>query len=73
MKIKKGSKVIVITGKYKGVKSEVLKISKDLNYAWVKDVNIVTKHTKPNPALKIAGGLMKKEAKLHISNISLEK
>jgi len=73
MKIKEGSKVKIITGKYKGLKSDVLRVSKDNQYVWVKDVNVVTKHTKANPVLKIAGGLVKKESKLHVSNVSLVK
>lgn len=73
MKILKGSKVKIVSGKYKGKTSEVLRTSNNDNYVWVKDVNVVTKHSKANPALKIAGGLIKKESKIHISNLEVLK
>jgi large subunit ribosomal protein L24 len=69
MAIKKGENVLIISGKYKGKKSEVLSISKNGMFATVKGVNVVTKHQKPNQILKVPGGLVKKEVKIHISNI----
>ncbi len=69
-KIKKGDEVIVIAGKDKGKIGEVLKVLAD-GRAVVNDVNIVKRHTKPNPQKGITGGIMEKEAPIQISNIAL--
>ncbi len=66
--IKKGDTVIIITGESKGQKGRVLEIDRDKNKAIVEGVNMVSKHTKPN-AKAPQGGIIKKEAPVHISNI----
>ena len=68
--IKKGDTVIVITGESKGQKGRVLEINRDKNKAIVEGVNMVSKHTKPN-AKAPQGGIIKKEAPVHISNLML--
>jgi large subunit ribosomal protein L24 len=68
--IKKGDTVIVITGESKGQKGRVLEINRDKNKAIVEGVNMVSKHTKPN-AKAPQGGIIKKEAFVHISNLML--
>jgi large subunit ribosomal protein L24 len=68
-KIKKGDKVVVITGKDKGVKGEVLRVFANENKLLVKGVNVVKRHTRPSPVS--AGGIVSKEAPLHISNVML--
>jgi large subunit ribosomal protein L24 len=68
--IKKGDTVIVITGESKGQKGRVLEINRDKNRAIVEGVNLVSKHTKPN-AKAPQGGIIKKEASVHISNLML--
>lgn len=68
-KIKKGDQVIVITGKDKGTKGEVLEMLTDENRVLVRGVNVVTKHQKPTQVS--AGGLQKVERSIHISNIAL--
>jgi large subunit ribosomal protein L24 len=68
--IKKGDTVIIITGESKGQKGRVLEIDRDKNKAIVEGVNMVSKHTKPN-AKAPQGGIIKKEAPVHISNIML--
>lgn len=70
-KIKKGDEVIVIAGKKenKGQRGIVLKVHKDL--VLVEGINQVTKHVKPNPQKEEEGGIIKKEAYLHISNVML--
>jgi large subunit ribosomal protein L24 len=68
--IKKGDTVIVITGESKGQKGRVLEVDRDKNRALVEGVNMVSKHTKPN-AKSPQGGILKKEAPVHISNLML--
>ncbi len=68
-KIKKGDKVVVITGRDKGKTGEVLKIVTETNRAVVAGVNLVKKHEKPSAAGN--GGVVSKEAAIHLSNIAL--
>jgi large subunit ribosomal protein L24 len=68
--IKKGDTVIVITGESKGQKGRILEVNRDKNRALVDGVNMVSKHTKPN-AKAPQGGIVKKEAPVHISNLML--
>ena len=58
----------VITGESKGQKGRVLEVNRDKNKALVEGVNMVSKHTKPN-AKAPQGGILKKEAPIHISNL----
>jgi large subunit ribosomal protein L24 len=69
-KIKVGDTVKVIAGDDKGTEGKVLQIIKDKNRAIVEGVNMVSKHTKPN-AQNPQGGIVKKEASIHISNLAL--
>lgn len=69
-KIKSGDTVKVITGDHKGSEGKVLQIIKDTDRVIVEGVNLVSKHTKPS-AQNPQGGIVKKEASLHISNIML--
>jgi large subunit ribosomal protein L24 len=68
-KIKTGDEVIVTTGKDKGKKGKVTKILTAEARAIVSGINIATKHQKPSAAG--AGGIVKKELSIHISNIAL--
>jgi large subunit ribosomal protein L24 len=68
--IKKGDSVMVITGESKGQKGRVLEVDRDKDRALVESVNLVSKHTKPN-AKAPQGGIIKKEAPIHISNLML--
>jgi len=68
--IKKGDTVIVLTGEDKGKKGKVLKVLVDKQRAIVEGMNIVTKSSKPS-AKNPQGGLVKVEAPIHISNLSL--
>ena len=68
--IKKGDEVIVLAGKNKNSKGKVLKVLVKEEKAIVEGVNIVSKSTKPN-AQNPQGGIIKQEAPIHISNISL--
>ena len=68
LKIKKGDKVIVISGKNKGATGEVLKIYPEKNRAMVRGINIAKKHTKPTQ--NDPGGIKEKEGTINISNIA---
>jgi len=69
-KIKVGDTVKVIAGDNKGSEGKVLQILKDKNRVLVEGVNIISKHTKPS-AQNPQGGIVKKEASIHISNVAL--
>ncbi len=68
--IKKGDTVKVISGVYKGQQGVVLSVDRDKKRAIVEGVNFVSKHTKPS-AQNADGGIIKKEAPIHISNLML--
>jgi large subunit ribosomal protein L24 len=70
LKIKSGDTVTVIAGDHKGAEGKVLKVDREKNKAIVEGVNMVSKHTKPS-AKNPQGGIVKKEAPIHISNIAL--
>ena len=70
IKIKTGDNVKVITGNSKGSEGKVLKIVSDKNRLIVEGINMVKKHMKPN-AQNPQGGIIEKEASIHISNVSL--
>ena len=69
-KIRKGDKVILNTGKDKGKQGIVLNILKN-NRVVVEGLNMVKKHTKPNPAKGDQGGLVSKEMPINISNVAI--
>jgi large subunit ribosomal protein L24 len=70
LKIKKGDHVVVVTGKDKGKKGEVLKVLPAENRAIVKGVSMVRRHQRQTASQE--GGIITKEAPIHISNIALE-
>ena len=70
LKIKKGDHVVVITGKDKGKKGEVLKVIPAENRAVVKGVSMIRRHQKQTTTQD--GGIIAKEAAIHISNLALE-
>ena len=68
-RIRKGDQVVVITGKYKGQKGEVVRVLDEK--VVVQNVNLVKRHTKPNPQANQPGGIVEREAPIHISNVML--
>ena len=68
-KIRKGDKVVVRTGKDKGKTGEVLRVLRDEDRVLVQGVNMVKRHTRPAPGNP--GGIIDKEASIHISNVAL--
>ena len=69
LKIKKGDEVVVLTGRDKGAKGEVLKVIPTENRVIVQGVNVVTKHQKPTQVSP--GGIQKKELSIHASNVAV--
>ncbi len=69
-RIKKGDEVIVLAGKDKGKHGSVLRVLPD-DKVVVENVNVVKRHTKPNPNAGVAGGILDKEMPVHVSNVNL--
>ena len=69
-KIRKGDEVVVISGKDKGRRGTVLKVTED-DRVLVENVNMAKKHQRPNPNANVAGGIVEKEMAIHISNVML--
>jgi large subunit ribosomal protein L24 len=68
-RIRKGDQVLVIAGKNKGQKGEVTRVAGDS--VFVANVNVVKRHTKPNPQANQPGGIVEREAAIHLSNVML--
>ena len=69
-RIRKDDEVIVIAGKDKGRRGKVMRVMDD-SRVLVAGVNLIKRHTKPNPARGIAGGIVEREAAIHSSNVLL--
>ena len=69
-KIRKGDEVIVIAGRDKGKRGKVI-LRKDDDHVVVEGINLVKKHTKPNPMKGQPGGIVDIEMPVHISNVAL--
>ncbi len=70
LKLKKGDKVVVISGEHKGRQGVILSVDREKNRATVEGVNMISRHTKPSAQFP-DGGIIKKEAPIHISNLML--
>jgi large subunit ribosomal protein L24 len=68
-KIKKGDKVVVLTGKYRGIEGEVLKVLPQESRVVVRGVNVIKKHQRQTPQQQ--GGIVTREAPIHISNVAI--
>jgi len=69
-RIRKGDRVIVTTGRDKGRTGTVIRVLEDDRLV-IENVNMVKKHTKPNPQMGAQGGIVQKEAAIHASNVML--
>lgn len=69
LKIKRDDEVVVIAGRDKGKRGKVLKVAGDK--VIVSGINMVKRHTKPNPQRGVAGGIVEKEAALQVSNVAI--
>lgn len=70
-KIKKGDEVVVLTGKYRGQRGTVTRVLPEKDQVIVENVNMVKRHTRPNPMRGEAGGIVEKEAPIDISNVAI--
>jgi large subunit ribosomal protein L24 len=70
MRLKKNDKVMVISGKEKGKTGKILKIYSEKNRVIVEKVNYIKRHTRPGGKVS-KGGIIEKEASLHVSNVML--
>ncbi|MEM0910690.1 MAG: 50S ribosomal protein L24 [Pseudomonadota bacterium] len=70
-KIRRDDEVVVIAGKDKGKSGKVLRVVTESNRVYVEGVNIVKKHQKANPQLNEPGGIIEKEAPIHVSNVAI--
>jgi large subunit ribosomal protein L24 len=68
LKVKKGDKVVVITGRDKGKQGEILKVLREENRVLVQGVNIVKRHQRQTQTEQ--GGIISKEAPIHVSNVA---
>ncbi len=68
-KIKKNDQVIVIAGRDRGTRAKVLRVMPSEGKAIVERVNLVKKHTRPNPQRQIQGGILEREAPIQLSNL----
>lgn len=69
-KIKKGDDVVVVTGRDKGKRGQVVRVFPD-DRVLVDNVNMVKRHTKANPQRGVAGGIVAKEMPIHVSNVAV--
>ena len=69
-KIRKGDEIIVITGRDKGKRGKIA-LRKDETHVVVEGINLVKKHTKPNPLKGTTGGIVEKAMPIHQSNVAI--
>jgi large subunit ribosomal protein L24 len=70
-RLKKNDQVVVTAGKDRGRQGRILRIMPGKERVIVERVNLIKRHTRPNPSKNIAGGISEKEAPIHISNVML--
>jgi len=69
--IRKNDQVQVIAGRDKGKVGRVLEVEPRQQRLFVEHVNMIKRHTRPNPAKQIRGGILEKEGPIHVSNVAL--
>jgi large subunit ribosomal protein L24 len=70
MRLKKGDTVQIVSGEFKDQTGRILRVEPDKNRAFVEGKNMVRRHTKPSPKNQ-QGGIVEKEAPIHLSNLML--
>jgi large subunit ribosomal protein L24 len=70
-RIRKNDNVVVLTGRDRGKRGRVLSVRPDRDRLVVEGVNMVKRHTKPNPQRGVKGGIMEREGTIHASNVQL--
>ena len=71
IRIRKNDQVVVRAGKDRGKRGRVLQVVPDTNRVVVEGVNLIKRHTRPNPQKNIKGGIVEREASVHASNVQL--
>ncbi len=71
LKVKKNDQVVVIAGRDKDARGKVLRVHPSKGTAIVERVNLVKKHTKPNPQRQVQGGILEREAPIKITNLKV--
>ena len=69
--VRKGDTVVVVAGKERGKRGRVLRVLAEKNRLIVEGVNLIKRHTRPNPQKNIKGGIVEREAAIHASNVML--
>ena len=69
--IRKNDEVKVIAGRDKGKVGRVLEVEPRQHRLYVEHVNMIKRHTRPNPSKQIRGGILEKEGPIHVSNVAL--
>jgi large subunit ribosomal protein L24 len=69
--IRKNDNVMVVAGRDRGKKGRVLRVLPEKNRVVVEGVNVIKRHTRPNPQRQIKGGIVERESSLHASNVQL--
>ena len=70
-KLKRNDLVVVVAGRDRGRQGKVLRVYPGKDRVIVERVNLIKRHTRPNPSKNIAGGISEKEAPIHVSNVML--
>ena len=70
-RIRKGDEVIVLAGRSRGQRGSVLEVDAERDRVVVEGVNVVKRHTRPNPQKGTSGGIIEKEMPIHVSNVAL--
>jgi len=69
--VRKNDNVLVIAGKDRGRRGRVLKVLPEKNRLVVEGVNMIKRHTKPNPNRNVKGGIVERESPIHVSNVAI--
>ncbi len=69
--VRKNDNVVVVTGKDRGKRGRVLRVLPSRNRLVIEGVNLVKRHTRPNPQQNIKGGIVEREGSLHASNVQI--
>jgi large subunit ribosomal protein L24 len=69
LRIRKNDQVVVLTGRDRGKRGRVLIVMPERSRVVVEGVNLVKRHTRPNPQRNIKGGIVEREASIHVSNV----
>lgn len=71
MHVKKNDTVVIVSGKERGERGKVLRVLTGQNKVFVERRNLIKRHVKPNAAMNVEGGIIEREAPLHVSNVML--